>query len=117
MISNLTNLGYRVIRNDEENLTHVSGHATRTDMAKLIEVTSPQIYVPVHGEAHHLEGAQELANQLNVPEIARLNRLGEAISFGDNVSTSIYREFEHHKISTQKTFNLTFVQSLKQKTR
>jgi ribonuclease J len=46
---------------DNFGLIHVSGHAHREDLVKLLEVVRPKYFMPVHGEFHHLVRHAELA--------------------------------------------------------
>jgi ribonuclease J len=48
---------------------HVSGHAHRDEQEKMIGLTKPRGFVPVHGTRHHLARHAELARALNVPEV------------------------------------------------
>ncbi|MBO5997618.1 MAG: ribonuclease J [Alphaproteobacteria bacterium] len=114
MIEALKKQGHTIICNDEENLTHMSGHATCKDMGRLIETVRPQIYIPVHGEKHHLEAAKELAEQHNVPEVVQFNNVGETVSFGDRNDTEQHQEFTYKKVSDHKMFNAYYVKNLKQ---
>ena len=51
---------------------HVSGHAYRDDQRRMIELTSPRAFVPVHGTLHHLTRHAELASTLGAPEVCVL---------------------------------------------
>ncbi len=42
---------------------HVSGHASRDDLAELIKLIHPKYFVPIHGEFHHLMRHAELATK------------------------------------------------------
>jgi ribonuclease J len=48
---------------------HVSGHAHRDEQEKMIRLTKPRGFVPVHGTRHHLARHAELALALQVPEV------------------------------------------------
>jgi ribonuclease J len=48
---------------------HVSGHAHRDEQEKMIRLTRPRGFIPVHGTRHHLERHAELAQALGVPEV------------------------------------------------
>ncbi len=45
---------------------HVSGHAHRPEQQRMIELTAPRAFVPVHGTLHHLRRHAELARELGV---------------------------------------------------
>lgn len=114
MITRLRSMGYKVIQNDEENITHMSGHATCSDMELLIRATKPEIYVPVHGEGHHLIDAEELANQLNTRNVHRFNSVGETLFFAKRSDPVCYRDFKYRRLEVTKNFDPKFVQKLKQ---
>jgi ribonuclease J len=46
---------------------HVSGHASRDDLAEMIRAVAPEIFVPVHGDARLLLRHRRLAESLGVP--------------------------------------------------
>ena len=105
MIDVLSGRGHTIIQNDAENLTHMSGHATRSDMETLICTTRPQIYIPIHGEDYHLKGAEELAIQARVPNVVRLNKVGDTVSFAKRVNPSVKEDFPCKKIAVQQNFD------------
>jgi ribonuclease J len=47
---------------------HVSGHASRDELAELISLTRPRFFVPVHGEYRHLRRHLALAAETGIPE-------------------------------------------------
>jgi ribonuclease J len=51
---------------------HVSGHAHRQEQERMIELTRPRAFVPVHGTLHHLLRHAALARGLGVPEVCVL---------------------------------------------
>ncbi|MEX0923782.1 MAG: ribonuclease J [Rhodovibrionaceae bacterium] len=46
---------------------HVSGHPARDELAQMYQWVRPQIAIPVHGEARHLEAHAKLALECQVP--------------------------------------------------
>lgn len=48
---------------------HVSGHPCRDELVSMYGWARPEIAVPVHGEARHLEAHADLALQLGVPGV------------------------------------------------
>ena len=48
---------------------HTSGHAHRAEQAKMLELTRPRGFIPVHGTRHHLERHAELARSCGVGEV------------------------------------------------
>ncbi len=47
---------------------HTSGHAHRHEQARMIELTRPRAFIPLHGTRHHLERHAELARERGVSE-------------------------------------------------
>ncbi len=61
---------------------HVSGHAHRQEQKRMIELTRPRAFVPLHGTLHHLLRHAELARELQVPEVCVLEN-GDVASVDD----------------------------------
>ena len=57
--------GVKVIT-DEDELVHVSGHPSREDIKKLYSLINPQISVPVHGTARHIQEHSKLAKSCGI---------------------------------------------------
>lgn len=53
---------------DTVNEVHVSGHATRPELKKMLELIRPEYFVPVHGEYRHLVKHAELAKETGVED-------------------------------------------------
>jgi len=53
MINNLFKQGADVLY-EATHMIHVSGHATRPELKKMIEWTKPRFFLPIHGEYRHL---------------------------------------------------------------
>jgi ribonuclease J len=49
---------------------HTSGHAGRSEQARMIELCRPRCFLPVHGTLHHLQRHEQLARELGVSETA-----------------------------------------------
>jgi len=47
---------------------HVSGHGGRADYRRILELTRPRYFIPVHGEYRHLVLHARLAEQLDIPK-------------------------------------------------
>ncbi len=64
----------RLVRQGVEVITekdagvHVSGHPCRDELRQMYQWVRPQIAVPVHGEARHMQAHGALARALQVPE-------------------------------------------------
>lgn len=67
----LIDMGVHVIE-DHDALVHVSGHPRRSELKQMYEWVRPQIAIPVHGEAAHLEAHGELAAAAGVPHVIEL---------------------------------------------
>ena len=61
----LVRLGCEVIT-DRDEFIHVSGHPAREELETLLELTRPQMVVPVHGEARHVREHCALARDLGI---------------------------------------------------
>jgi ribonuclease J len=66
----LAALGVEIVT-DRDALVHVSGHPRRGEMAVMYEAVRPQVAVPVHGEALHLNTHLDFARRLGVPQLGR----------------------------------------------
>ncbi len=61
--NDLVELGVKIITEKEE-FVHVSGHPCREELRVMYEWARPEIAIPVHGEARHLEEHAEFALEL-----------------------------------------------------
>ncbi len=59
-INDIVRLGAKVITNNEQR-THVPGHARREELRMLLNVTRPRYFVPLHGEYRMLKAHADLA--------------------------------------------------------
>jgi ribonuclease J len=66
---------------DRDALVHCSGHPRRGEVAKLYEWLRPQIVVPAHGEALHLQVHAEFARNQGVKNVLVAHN-GDMISLG-----------------------------------
>ncbi|MDR1476800.1 MAG: ribonuclease J [Rickettsiales bacterium] len=65
--NNLARRGINVISVLTDPDIHVSGHATRDELAKLYGLVKPRIVIPVHGEPMHTLANHNLARDCKVP--------------------------------------------------
>lgn len=65
--SQLHRMGVEIITQDED-ITHVSGHAYREEMIEMYQWTNPKIVIPVQGEAEHLDAQARLAQDCQIPQ-------------------------------------------------
>jgi ribonuclease J len=68
IINDLERRGVRVRYHSTDRDIHASGHASRADQRRMIELTQPRGFVPVHGTFHHLRRHAELATESGVAE-------------------------------------------------
>jgi ribonuclease J len=66
-LDNLFRLGADVFY-DELWDVHVSGHGSRQDLKKLIELVQPEYFIPIHGEYRQLVHHSRRAREAGVPE-------------------------------------------------
>jgi ribonuclease J len=68
VINGLVTQGIEVIT-DRTHLVHVSGHPRRDELRDMIGWVRPQILIPAHGEALHLNEHAALARHAGVPQV------------------------------------------------
>jgi ribonuclease J len=64
----LADRGVEVVTEKDE-FVHVSGHPCRDELIQMYHWIRPELAIPVHGEARHLEEHAKLARELQVPEV------------------------------------------------
>lgn len=69
MFDQLARAGIRVRHRLDDPDIHVSGHAPRADQRRMLELTRPRTFVPIHGTRHHLVRHGELAAEMGVSDI------------------------------------------------
>ncbi|MGI9349970.1 MAG: ribonuclease J [Rhizobiaceae bacterium] len=75
----LVEQGIEVIE-DGEQLVHVSGHPRRNELTRMYEWTRPEILIPVHGEAAHLNAHARLGGEAGIPQVVPV-RNGDMVRF------------------------------------
>lgn len=79
MINNLFKQGAEVLYEAVHDI-HVSGHASRPELKKMLEYVKPQFFIPVHGEYRHLVHHSLLAKECGVaPENVKVCVNGDVI--------------------------------------
>lgn len=68
-VNRLIDKGVRIMT-PEDAVIHVSGHPRRDELQKMYEWTRPQVLVPVHGEAMHLNAQAALGARAGIPQVA-----------------------------------------------
>jgi ribonuclease J len=67
LVNQLYKLGAEVVY-DAIAPVHVSGHASRDELADMIQMVRPRFFVPIHGEYRHLSRHLALAIENGIPE-------------------------------------------------
>lgn len=65
MINNLFKQGAEVLYEAVHDI-HTSGHATRPELQKMMEITRPRYFLPIHGEYRHLVHHSKLAKEVGI---------------------------------------------------
>ena len=68
MTNQMIKLGLEIVTGNDADI-HVSGHPARDELKRMYEMVRPQIAVPVHGEAAHINEHAAFAKSMQVPEI------------------------------------------------
>lgn len=68
MVQRFAMMGVNVVRPEtSEKLIHASGHPAQDELALLYEWTQPDVIIPVHGEAEHMEAQVDVARTHGIP--------------------------------------------------
>lgn len=70
LMSGLLRLGVELVSWTTDRRVHASGHANRSEQARMIELTQPRSFLPLHGTLHHLMRHAELARERGVGDVA-----------------------------------------------
>lgn len=83
-IDNLYRRGADVVFSTTGGKVHVSGHAAREELRKMLELVRPKYAVPIHGEYRHMALYRDLARSIGVPDDRILmTEIGSLIDFQD----------------------------------
>jgi ribonuclease J len=88
-ISNVINhlfLAGADVRYEKISDIHVSGHASREELRRMVRLLRPEYFIPVHGEPRHLIMHKDLARQAGVPR-PEFVRNGDVLEFSKGVMT------------------------------
>jgi ribonuclease J len=69
MIDGLLRIGSKLHTRVTDPGVHTSGHATRIEQTKMLDLMQPRCFLPVHGTLHHLRRHGELARERGVAEV------------------------------------------------
>jgi ribonuclease J len=84
LINELFKCGADVLYNSIEDV-HTSGHATRPELKKMLEMVRPKFFLPVHGEYRHLVHHGDLAEETGVkPENICVAQNGDVVEITPN---------------------------------
>ena len=67
LVNQLFQSGAEVLYDAVEEV-HSTGHATRPELKKMIEMMKPKYFIPIHGEYRHLVHHANLAHETGIPE-------------------------------------------------
>jgi ribonuclease J len=82
LIDQLMWRGARVVYPDIESGVHVSGHASKPQQQRVLELVRPKNFVPIHGEFHHLHHHLATAKESGLaPEQLLLAQDGDLLVF------------------------------------
>ncbi len=69
MMGDLLRRGVRLYTRVTHPDIHTSGHAGRSEQTRMIELTRPRAFLPLHGTRHHLGRHAELAQELGIAQV------------------------------------------------
>ncbi len=69
MMGDLLRAGVELVTRITDRRVHASGHAHRDEQRRMIELTRPRAFLPLHGTLHHLMRHAELARECGVAEV------------------------------------------------
>jgi ribonuclease J len=82
-VDNLFRQGATVLYHELGNV-HVSGHGGQDDYRRMIQLTQPRYFIPVHGEYRHLVLHGRIAQEAGLPtEHVFIVEDGQTVEFGD----------------------------------
>jgi ribonuclease J len=100
--------GVRVWTRRDDGGLHVSGHACRDEQQRMIELTRPRAFVPVHGSFVHLKRHADLARSLGVPEpvVVENGTLVEIDADGTRVAGEVQKGRVHIQHGGEITYDI-----------
>ncbi|MFO0614338.1 MAG: ribonuclease J [Polyangiaceae bacterium] len=99
LMGKLLRAGIRVVGRANDPLLHASGHAHRDELLRMIELTRPRAFVPVHGTRHHLERHAELARDAGVGDVLVIEN-GDIAALGADSPLTTEGTFAAGKVAT-----------------
>ncbi len=93
IINELCQRGVGVVNDPLGNSVHVSGHACQEELKLMMALTKPLYFMPIHGEARHLEANRKNAQQMSIPDenifISRTGRVLEIDRRGARLAETV----------------------------
>lgn len=84
-IDNLFRRGAKVVYSTVERGVHVSGHAGREELKRMLQLMRPKFAVPIHGEYRHMALYRDLCNEVGISnDRVLLPEIGGVIEFTAN---------------------------------
>ncbi len=81
MMGDFLRAGVDLVTRVTDRRVHASGHAHRDEQRRMIELTRPRAFLPLHGTLHHLFRHAELARECGVAEVLVAEN-GEVVEIG-----------------------------------
>lgn len=78
--------GARVHTRVTDPSVHTSGHASRPEQAKMLDLVEPRCFLPIHGTLHHLQRHAALARERGVGEVAVIENGTSLVSDGRSLT-------------------------------
>ncbi|MCA9595041.1 MAG: ribonuclease J [Myxococcales bacterium] len=97
MMCDLLRLGARVHTRVTDPGVHTSGHASRSEQRRMLELIRPRAFVPVHGTLHHLLRHADLARELGVDQVL-VTENGTAVAYDAERGLRHDGGFPHGKV-------------------
>jgi ribonuclease J len=97
MVNALLRRGLTVHTRITEPGVHTSGHAGRSEQARMIELTKPRSFLPVHGTLYHLSRHAELGRSLGVEQALAIEN-GSVVAF-DGLELSRLDDVPHGRVA------------------
>jgi ribonuclease J len=96
MVNSLLRQGVTVHTRITQPAVHTSGHAGRSEQTRMMELTRPKAFMPVHGTLHHLLRHAELGRDTGIRETIVVEN-GSVVSF-DGERLSRVDEVTHGRV-------------------
>jgi ribonuclease J len=85
MMGSLLRRGVELVTRFADPSIHTSGHAHRDEQLRMIELTEPEAFLPVHGTLHHLVRHAELGRNAGIGDVMVVEN-GEIVAVNPNAA-------------------------------